>query len=130
MQKIKWKIKIRRCIVCLFTLTFTSCGEGCKITSENLNEIIVVIKNPTKNQNLDSFIINDNKRIKKISSLMSRNVKQPIKFIPKYRLEFHYSSDTIVYLVKGKFLNIKGYTYLMFNDFDEILKNASCLLQQ
>jgi len=104
----------------LILLSLCGCGERFKLLPDNLNEVLV-IKNPVGNEKPDTLVIKDKKRIKKIISSINKNTQQPLKFMPNYRLEFYYTSDTVVLLVQGKCLNVKGRTYYMFSDLGKKL---------
>lgn len=104
----------------LILLSLCGCGERFKLHPDNLNEVLV-IKNPVGNEKPDTLVIKDKKKIKKIISSINKNTQQPLKFMPNYRLEFYYMSDTVVLLVQGKCLNVKGRTYYMLNDLSKRL---------
>lgn len=98
-------------IILITLFSFVGCNVNNPLVDIKGISKIIICYNPTSIENSSKIEINKASEIEKICTIINEGKREPLKFIPDYRIEIHYAKVGKVVLVKENYININGLTY-------------------
>jgi hypothetical protein len=109
-------------LIILSITTFFSCQF------ENFNvkgiEKITIVSNLCETLK-DTLEITDKQKIELLADVIKRARREPVKFMPNYKLELKFRDSSVVLLARKNLLKNKGFTYLLNDDIGKIIEDIS-----
>ena len=102
--------------------------SGCSKNDLNFDKAkvlsIKIISANTHGISEDTTIINDRVKINAIITCINSNHKEPVKFIPKYKLYLNYENSIVPIVINGSSVSVgEGTKYKLKCDIETIIKN-------
>ena len=109
---------MNRLIVCVCAIVLLGCKQSAfKIESNKVDYIKIVAVGSS-----DTIKLQDRNQIRQIVSCLNRNKQEPVKFLPKYRIEIIFKDESFTFTINSNYVSGKGgVKYILNCDLENVL---------